>query len=127
MVEDVAIDFEDLLGELRELYGRVVAFELRDERDQVVAEGEGEFHDLSVEPGMLSFQLGGVPDRVREGVRFRSSSHTVVRVDFAGARRIYTGIGPVMLVVRTAAGMRINLWPAMPPRSQYTDQHDDDR
>jgi hypothetical protein len=129
MSEDVEIGYDELVGELRELHGRVVAFELRDERNQVVAEGEGEFHDLSVDaPDGLSFEVGGVPDRLRDGIRFVSSSHTVIRVDaLTGARRVDPGIGAVTLGAKTAAGLQIEVWPAMPPLQQYTEMHDDNR
>jgi hypothetical protein len=61
MADGTELSFEEFMGELRELRGRVVAIHIRDDEGTGVAWAEGELGDLTEEGGAnVSFQLGGV-------------------------------------------------------------------
>jgi hypothetical protein len=127
MEDGTELDLSDFMGELQELHGRVVGVDLRDPSGQVVAHFEGEFGVLRRNGPDVSFRVGGVPPRDREGIRFIASSHGVVHIaPFVSARR-HTGGVVTVVHARTASGLRIEIWPAMPPTQQYTEQHDDNR
>lgn len=127
-----ALDFDELLGELRELSGRVVALQIRDGRGEVFANAEGEFCHLEHRPpDEWSFQLGGDPPPERDGVRFIVASWSYYILDrqrVTEVRDLSEGMGaPIVLWVRMADDISFTLWPAMPPREQWTDLHDENR
>jgi hypothetical protein len=125
--------FDDLIGELRELNGRVVALEVRDEQKNLTARAEGEFGHLEESPpGCWSFQLGGDPPPDREGLRFIVASWVSIQLDFGGIREVHDvspgRIGPTVdLRIRLVNGTSVALWPAMPPSEQWTDRHEENR
>jgi hypothetical protein len=46
---------------------------------------------------------------------------------FVAARRESSGIGAFVITIETNVGLRFHVWPAMPPRHQWTEIHDSDR
>ena len=68
------LDFEHLVGELRELVGRVVALEIRDTDTNLIAGAEGEFGQLEGSGTPWSFRVGGGEPRESEGIRFEQAS-----------------------------------------------------
>jgi hypothetical protein len=130
-VSEKLLDFASLAGELRELAGRVVALELRDADKNLLVSAEGPFGHFESESDSCSFELAGDPPPEREGPRFIVASW--VRIEIAAervseVRDTATGIGPtVNLQITLADGTTITLWPAMPPREQWTDLHDQNR
>lgn len=128
MAEDTPLTYEEFLGELREFYGRVVGVRISDQSGAAVLRAEGEFSDLVREGDGLSFQIGGVPPRDREGLRFFATSYSIITIaQLDSSRRLWGGIGAVTLRAVTAGGLQIDVWPAMPPTQQYTEMHDDNR
>jgi|SRR5215218_8035360 len=127
-MEDTTLEFHELVGELRELTGRVVALELRDADGNLIVRAEGELGDLTREG---SFQLGGREPPEAEGVRFIVAAWVVCDLgagQLADARRTSTGVGVLFVLhVRTTSGVRISLWPAMPSEEQWTDLHEQNR
>lgn len=74
--------------------------------------------------------VGGKKPPAREGLRFMVASSGAVYIpqhQFAGARRQFSGIGAFVITIETTEGVRINVWPAMPPKEQWTDLHDENR
>jgi hypothetical protein len=132
VTEERPLDFDELVGELREFARRVVALEIRDEDKNEIARAEGEFVDLEeAATGEWSFRVGGGAARLREGIRFEQASWIGIHIDarrVLEVRDISTGIGPtIVLRIRLAGGITVTLWPAMPPEQQWTDRHFDDR
>ena len=126
-MEEEALVFEELVGELRELHGRVVGVDVRGGDDVEVLRAEGEFCQLEVDGREVSFQVGGVEPREREGIRFESVSYAVVSIPEGAEARRSRGIAFDLLRITTSAGITIGVWPAMPPRDQYTETHWDTR
>jgi hypothetical protein len=136
MVEATALNFEELVGELHEFVGRCVGVDIRDDATGLlIAAMEGEFNQLlEDEPGEWAFQVGRVPPQERiddgERIRFISTSWGAIHVHanrFANAERADSGIGAFTVTIRTTDGLRITVWPAMPPKHQYTSLHDEVR
>jgi hypothetical protein len=131
MTDERTLDFDELVGELRELIGRVVGLEIRDEHRNLIARAEGEFGHLEGSGREWSFQVGGGEPRESEGIRFEQASWITIELNagrVAEVRDMATGIGPTFdLHIRLADGTSIIVWPAMPPEQQWTDRHFDSR
>jgi hypothetical protein len=129
--EGPALNFQELVGELHELVGRVVGLEIRDGDKNLIARAEGEFGDLEGSDGEWSFQLGGRESREGGGMRFEQASWLGIELAaerVLETRDVSTGMGPrVDLRISVAGGMSITLWPAMPPEEQWTDRHFENR
>jgi hypothetical protein len=127
-MEDTTLEFHELVGELRELTGRVVALELRDADGNLIVRPRASSATLPAR-GRSSSEAGSPPGA--EGVRFIVAAWVVCDLragQLANARRTSTGVGvPFVLHVRTTSGVRISLWPAMPPEEQWTDLHEQNR
>jgi hypothetical protein len=121
MDRETPCSYDDCIGELRELFGRVVGVDVREVNGELVLRGEGEFADLSTAdgPSTITFQIGGVPPREREGIRFVASSYAVVTIPvFASAIVYHRSIGaPFMLRMRATNGLQVDVWPAIRPLS----------
>ena len=126
------LEISELGGALRELLRRVVALEIRDKRDELIANAEGEFGHLEPVPGGgWFFRLGGDPPPERDGIEFIVASHIDVRIDTDRVLAVHdlsTGIGvSVVLRVRLDDGVSITVWPAMPLQEQWTERHEENR
>ena len=104
-----------------------MGFQVHDGAGNLIAEGEGELRSR-VEGSRLSLQIGGTVPPERPGLMFISAGWTFLHVD---AERLIEarlteakGMGPSHLEILTSTGIRITLWPAMPPRQQGTEAHD---
>jgi hypothetical protein len=127
-----SLAFDELLGELRELTGRVVTLEIRDERDITLLVSEGELGRLeNPGAGLWIFRLGGEPPPDHEHVRFIVASWTTVEIHkerVSDIEDISKGLGPTVdLRIKMVDGVSIGLWPAMPAEEQWTDRHEDNR
>lgn len=133
MSPERSLNFDELIGDLRDLAGRVVALEIRDADQNLIVKAEGEFgHFENVEPGVWGFQLGGDPPPDRKDVQFIVASWIVVYLDEERVAEIHDIsqdlIGPAFnLRIRMRDGITIGLWPAMPLVDQWTDMHEDTR
>ena len=127
MSKETPLDFAELVGELREMRDRVIAFEIRDDESVEIARGEGALGNLETSEGRVSFDLGAI--KPPEGFIAASSIRFELPEDrIADVYDTATGIGPTMhLRIRLTRGTQITIWPAMPPQEQWTDLHEENR
>ena len=122
MTEGTALSFDDFVGELRELTGRVVAVRVCDVRKEVLVSAEESWALASEGLATVTFHLGGAAPRDAGGIRFVSSSFVVMGVpQFVHATRFEQRTGPPVMHAYTASNVRVEIWPAMPAGEQYTD------
>ncbi len=109
----MALHFDELLGDLREFNGRVLALEIRDGQKDLIAQAEGEFSQLeSSESGRWSFRLGVPPHP-----HFIAASWLHVYLDARHVTEIHevsrqASRPRVGLRIRLLDGTTITLWPA---------------
>ena len=132
MSEERTLSFEEFIGELRELSGRVVGLEIRDTERELIVSAEGEL--LTPEktgPDDWTVQVGGKTPPDRPNLRFIAASYVVLTLDgnrVAEVRDTATGIGPdIHLEARLAGSLILIIWPAMPRDEQWTDLHEENR
>jgi hypothetical protein len=131
--ENTPLDFEELQHELHEFGGRVIRVEVRLDSGDLVARMEGQYagvHSDPDDPDDVWLELGGKEPPEVEGLMFIVASWGAIHIPrdrFAAARREWTGIGAFVITIETNIGLRYSVWPAMPPRHQWTDMHNMDR
>lgn len=130
-MKEIALDFGELVGELRELTGYVVGVEIRDGRGQVIASAEGRLRHAERSSGECSFLLGdersadggGLPANPASWSHFSIDSRRILDV-----HAIASGIGAaIVLRVRLTDGVSFKLWPATPPNDQASDRRKENR
>ncbi len=78
---------------------------------------EGEFagvHTDDNDSDNVWFEVGGKKPPAREGLRFIVASSGAVYIpqhQFAGARRQFSGIGALVIMIETTEGVRISVGP----------------
>ena len=129
-MKEIALDFGELVGELRELTGHVVALEIRDGRGEVIASAEGKLRHAERSSGECSFLLGGDPSADGSGLPLHPASwshFSIASRHILDVHAIASGIGAaIVLRVRLTDGLSFKLWPATPPEDQTSARRKED-